>query len=518
MQQILPPPENLGGGKMSNNILKTIEGLAGDDSALESAEDVQERVLSDILRRNCDTIFGKTHSFEKIHSGDTYAKYMPIATYDDFKPYIELMKAGNPRVLLAEDFPRWARTSGTLSAPKLYPFPAEMAHHFGQTLAKIMKSCIEEEPERKKILQGKMLMVVADVVTEYIAGKPVGYISGMVSHDVQSITGAETLFTPPQKVLAMEDWNARWLEMARCASGERVTMTCSTAPILLSYLKKIVNEYAPVLNLPGDITKIWPDFLLVTGAGVKMSLYEKQFQKLLGDTVCCREFYCATEGFFAYQKERKEGLVPILDHIFYEFIPRVEWDNVTQQGEDYRTHDFTRLSFSQVKLHEDYVLVITTPTGLYSYVIGDVIRFVRPDRLVWVGRIGRESNAAGEKFNEMHMSMLRQSVEATMGVEISNQVAAVKEDPLRYVFAFEFEGNMDIDEAIHAVDKSLREVNSIYDRLRKMNILKRPDIVTLQSGAFERYFRWKQEKTGSQGQVKPPVFASAELVDELSQE
>jgi hypothetical protein len=136
---------------------------------------------------------------------------------------------------------------------------------------------------------------------------------------------------------------------------------------------------------------------------------------------------------------------------------------------------------------------------------------------MWAGRIGRESSVAGEKFNEMHMSMLRQSVESTLGVEITNQIATVKEDPLRYVFAFEFDGNIDLNEAIDTVDKSLRDANAIYDRLRKMNILKSPDIVTLQKGAFDRYFRWKQEKTGSQGQVKPPVFASSELVEELAE-
>lgn len=501
---------------MNENLLQTLERLAGDDSTLECAEKVQEKVLLDILRRNRNTIFAKKSSFEEINSADSYAKKIPIAKYDDFRPYIEQMKTKS-RVLLAEDFPRWAHTSGTTSAPKLYPFPELMAQHFGQTLAKIIVSCIEEEPERKKILSGKMLMVVADVVTKYIAGKPAGYISGIVSHDVQHLDGVPTMFTPPSEVLAMESWEARWLEMARCASEENVTMACSTPPILLSYLKRISNEYSGTLNLPKDIPEIWPDFTLITGAGVKMSLYEKQYQNMVGDHVCCREFYCATEGFFAYQKDRTEGLVPILDHIFYEFIPLSEWNQCMQEEADYKTYEFTRLPYHQVKCNEDYVLVLTTPTGLYSYVIGDVIQFVRPDRMAWVSRIGWESSVAGEKLNEMHMSMLRQSVEATLGVEITNQMAAVKEDPLRYVFAFEFDGSMDVNDAVDTVDKSLRDVNSIYDRLRKMNILKRPDIVTLQTGAFDRYFQWKQKKTGSLGQVKPPVFASSELVEELAE-
>ncbi len=501
---------------MNQKLLRTLERIAGDDSALEHSEKVQERVLFGILKRNSGTQFAKDYSLDSINSVDTYTDQVPIGKYDDFKSYIHEMKSETPRVLLAEDFPRWAQTSGTLSTPKLYPFPAEMAEYFGQTLAKIMLSCIEEEPEREKILLGKMFMVVADVVTKYIAGKPVGYISGIVSHDVQRVEGMDSVFTPPREILAMGSWEARWLEMARCASRQNVTMACSTPPILLSYLKRVTNEYSSVLDIPEDITKIWPNLVLITGAGVKMSLYEKQYQNMLGDQVCCREFYCATEGFFAYQKDGNEGLVPILDHIFYEFIPLEEWNQCVQQGEDYRTYEFTVLPYAQVECNKDYVIVITTPTGLYRYIIGDVVRFVQPDRIAWVGRIGWESSAAGEKLNEMHMSMLRQSVESTLGVEITNQMAAVKEDPLRYVFAFEFEGNVELDEIITAVDKSIREANPIYDRLRKMNILRRPDIVSLQTGAFDRYFRWKQEQTGSLGQVKPPVFASPELVEELT--
>ncbi len=501
---------------MDGKRLKTLENLAGDDSALEHPDEVQEEVLLGILRRNRDTLFARQYSLDEVDSVDAYRKKMPIMMYSDFKPYIEKMKSGMSHVLLAEDFPRWAQTSGTLSSPKLYPFPAEMAEYFGQTLAKIILGCIEEEPDRARILLGKMLMVVADVVTRHIAGKPVGYISGIVSHDVQCIAGTDNMFTPPCDILAMESWEARWLEMARTASRENVTMSCSTPPILLSYFKRISNEYSDALDLPREIIEIWPDFTLITGAGVKMSLYERQYQNIVGDHVCCREFYCATEGFFAYQKDRTGGLIPILDHIFYEFIPLEEWNTCLQEGGDYRTYEFTRLPYGQVECNRDYVFVVTTPTGLYSYVIGDIVKFVNPDRIAWVGRIGWESSVAGEKLNEMHMSMLRQSVESTLGVEITNQIAAVREDPLRYVFAFEFDGAMDVNEAIDAVDKSLRETNSIYDRLRKMNILKRPDIVALQSGAFDRYFQWKQKQTGSLGQVKPPVFASSELMDELA--
>jgi hypothetical protein len=501
---------------MREKMLCNLKRIAGDDSALEHSDEVQERVLLDILKRNCNTRFVRDFSLDAIDSVDIYQRKMPITKYDDYQCYIEQMKSGVHNVLVSGDIPRWAQTSGTLSSPKLYPFPTEMAEQFGKTLAKIIVAAIEEEPDRKRILVGKMLMVVADVITSYAAGKPVGYISGIVSHDVQNIPGMPALFTPPCDILAMENWEERWLEMAKHASGENVTMSCSTPPILLSYLKKVVNEYSDMLYLPDEITEIWPNLELITGAGVKMSLYENQYKNMLGDQACCREFYCATEGFFAYQKNTDPGLTPILDHIFYEFIPLAEWHQMMEEGGCYTTYEFTRLPYSQVSCNTDYVIAITTPTGLYSYVIGDIVQFVSPDRLTWVGRIGWESNVAGEKLNEVHMSMLKESVETTLGIEVVNHMAAVREDPLQYVFAFEFEGNTDIEQLIETADRSLRSVNSVYDWLREKNVLRRPDILKMEKGTFDRYMRWKQKESTSMGQVKPPVFTNIDLLKELS--
>lgn len=503
---------------MYETLKDTLNRLAGDDSVLEHPAETQEKTLFRILKKNTNTLFSKKYSLNEICSVDAYINQMPIAKYDDFRPYIESMKQQHDDVLIAGDFPRWIRTSGTSSSqPKLYPFTREGVESAGQILSKLILSVPDDESEERVLLSGKMLMVVADVITEYIQGKPVGYISGVAAHDIQDLEGLQDLVSPPQHILAMQEWETRWLEMARHASTEQITMSVSTPPILLSYFKKITSDYQPELDTPEDIRELWPNIMLIAGAGVKMSLYEKKFREVLGDQVCCREFYCASEGFFAYQKDEKEGLTPVLEYVFYEFIPLEEWKSVLLRGEDYRTCQFTRLTYDQVSYNTDYIIVVTTPSGLYSYVIGDIVRFVARDRLIWVGRADLESNVAGEKMNEMHMSMLKKSIETTLGVEIANHVASVQEEPLRYIFAFEFEEEIEFDELVDAVDRSVREMNPIYDWLREKNVLHIPDIVTLQKGTFERYFRWKQEQSGSQGQIKPPVFVNPELIEKMKQ-
>jgi hypothetical protein len=106
----------------------------------------------------------------------------------------------------------------------------------------------------------------------------------------------------------------------------------------------------------------------------------------------CR--YCpdfpASEGFFAYQNHYKEdGLLLLTNHgIFYEFIPQ----------EDLGKENPRRLTLGEIELHKDYALVITTNSGLWAYMIGDMIRFISKDpyKILVSGRTKHFTSAFGE--------------------------------------------------------------------------------------------------------------------------
>ena len=79
----------------------------------------------------------------------------------------------------------------------------------------------------------------------------------------------------------------------------------------------------------------------------------------------------------------------MLDYgIFYEFVPITELGSPSPR----------RLNIAEVRVGEPYAVLLTTPAGLWSYVLGDTVRFVSldPPQLVITGRTGHFVNAFGE--------------------------------------------------------------------------------------------------------------------------
>ena len=83
------------------------------------------------------------------------------------------------------------------------------------------------------------------------------------------------------------------------------------------------------------------------------------------------------------------GLTLMLDYgNFYEFVPVTELGSTSAR----------RLNIAEVRVGEPYAVLLTTPAGLWSYVLGDTVRFVSldPPQLVITGRTSHFVNAFGE--------------------------------------------------------------------------------------------------------------------------
>ena len=54
----------------------------------------QDRVFQSLIKTGLKTEFGKEHHFEQIKNHNDFVKNVPIREYEDFKKYIEKIKAG----------------------------------------------------------------------------------------------------------------------------------------------------------------------------------------------------------------------------------------------------------------------------------------------------------------------------------------------------------------------------------------------------------------------------------------
>jgi len=101
---------------------------------------------------------------------------------------------------------------------------------------------------------------------------------------------------------------------------------------------------------------------------------------LQGSRAETREAYAASEGFIAAaDRAQGDGLRLITDNgLFYEFIPVGELGGATP----------TRHWVNDLQTGIDYAIAVTSCAGVWSYIIGDTVRFLEtsPPRLIVTGR------------------------------------------------------------------------------------------------------------------------------------
>ena len=100
-------------------------GFSRTQRALRAACDdpraAQTAQLLAIVRRNAQTVQGRTLGFAAVASLDDWRARVPLSDWDSTAPLVERMVAGEPNVLVDEDPIFYATTSGTTGRRKLIP-------------------------------------------------------------------------------------------------------------------------------------------------------------------------------------------------------------------------------------------------------------------------------------------------------------------------------------------------------------------------------------------------------------
>ena len=103
------------------------------------------------------------------------------------------------------------------------------------------------------------------------------------------------------------------------------------------------------------VKDLFPNLQLLVQGGVNFEPYKTKLFETIGKEIDTIELFPASEGFFAFQDRRNEPglLLNTNAGIFYEFIPLAEVHNENP----------TRLSLGEVKLGEQYALIINSNAG-----------------------------------------------------------------------------------------------------------------------------------------------------------
>jgi phenylacetate-coenzyme A ligase PaaK-like adenylate-forming protein len=470
---------------------------------METALADQQSIFNTLIKVGTKTTFGKDHNFSTIKTYEDFVQQVPIRDYEQLKPYIEKIKEGKHNILWKGKPIYFAKTSGTTSGVKYIPITKDSIPNHINT-ARNALLCYMAETGNTKFADGKLIFLSGSPVLERIGDIPTGRLSGIVNHHVPKYLRANQL--PSYTTNCIEEWEEKLDKIVEETLDKNMTLISGIPPWMQMYFDRLVEKSGK------KIGELFPNFNVMVQGGVNFEPYKAKLEESIGRKIDCIELFPASEGFFAFQDSQTAQGLLLNTHsgIFFEFVPAAEIFNEKP----------TRLTLKDVKIGENYALIINSNAGLWGYNIGDTVKFVstNPYRIIVSGRTKHFISAFGEHVigEEVEAAMLKAANEQNVKVtEFTVAPMIAQGDGKSYHEWFvEFEDTpADIHEFEKKIDDNLRQKNVYYDDLIKGNILQPLKITSLQKNGFINYMK-SQGKLGGQNKV-PRLSNDRMIADEL---
>jgi hypothetical protein len=484
---------------------RTLEGIARD------AVRVQETTLLHLVRAARSTEFGRAHGFDDIRSVEEYQARTPLGDYLRFLPLWSRVIAGERDVTWPGRPRYWVKTSGTTAGDKSIPVTPEAlrAHRKGGWDTLLVAS---ERVEAERLLGGPLLFLGGCTALSPVGQDGwVGDLSGLVVRDLPP--GIRGRYSPGREISSIADWDGRIDAVAALVERQDLRLVSGMPSWLLILFEQVARARRAAGRPVASLGECWPNLGVLVHGGVSFAPYRATFEEWMGRPLEYVEVYPASEGFVALQTERTGGLTLMLDYgIFYEFVP----------VEDLGRARPRRHTVADVELDRPYAVTLTTPGGLWSYLLGDTIRFTARDplRLAITGRIRHFVNAFGE-------NVIVEEIERALVIACRRTGAEPAEFTVapRYPSAGEARGGhdwlvefrtppRDRGAFTRELDQALAALNTDYRIKRTVDVgMLPPRLVELPAGTFHRWMR-ETGKLGDQHKV-PRVLNDRALAEAL---
>jgi hypothetical protein len=464
----------------------------------------QEAILKELLKLGKLTEFGKDHNLDKINTYEEFKQAVPVRDYESFKPYIEKVKEGKHNILWKGKPIYLAKTSGTTSGVKYIPITKESIPNHINTARNALLSYMAETGN-SSFADGKLIFLSGSPELERVGGIPTGRLSGIVNHHIPSYLRSNQL--PSYETNCIEDWETKLDRIVDETINQDMTLISGIPPWVQMYFDRLTERSGK------KIKELFPNFSVLVHGGVNFDPYRAKLFESIGQKIDTIETFPASEGFFAFQDSQKEEglLLNTNSGIFYEFIPAAEIFNENP----------TRLSLRDVKVGENYALIITNNAGLWAYNIGDTVKFLstNPYRLVVTGRTKHFISAFGEHVigEEVEQSLLKAAGEENVRITEFTVAPMIQQGQGKsyHEWFIEFENDPpDLEAFALKVDRNLRSKNIYYDDLVTGNILQPLQIRVVRKNGFIDYMK-SVGKLGGQNKV-PRLGNDRKVADELT--
>ena len=470
--------------------------------------EVQEELLMGLVDFAKDTEIGKSFDFRSIKNYSDFAARVPITNYEGMEHLIDQARRGTANLFWPTPIKWFAKSSGTTNAKsKFIPVSQESLEDCHYKSSKDLLSIYLNNNENSQLFTGKSLRLGGSKELYESHGSVFGDLSAILIDNMPF--WAEFSSTPSNKVSLMPDWNTKLAAVIVETTKENVTSMAGVP----SWMLVLLNE---LLDTTGNehLFQVWDQLEVYFHGGVSFSPYKDQFKKLLPrKSFNYYEIYNASEGFFAIQDRNKASdLMLMLDYgIFYEFIPMNAYGKEAEYA----------IPLSEVTLHTNYAIVITTNAGLWRYKVGDTVRFtsLSPHRIKVTGRTRHHINVFGEELIIENAEEALKIVCKKTKTEIIEYTAAPifmeGKNKGGHEWLIEFRTPpQDLGHFTALLDNALKSLNSDYEAKRYNNMtLNEPLVHKARAGQFHDWLAGK-DKLGGQHKI-PRLSNSRQYLEEL---
>lgn len=473
----------------------------------DDIENVQRQTLASLLSAARQTEIGREFDFASIGSAREYAERVPMRPYEEIRPQVMRMVAGERDILWPGVTRRFAQSSGTSDGrSKFIPVTdasLRLNHYAGSST--VVAQYLKLYPD-SKIFGGRSFILGGSFATalhDLPAGVRVGDLSANMIDDMPSLAGAFRI--PRSKDVAlMADWKDKLPALVDASINADVRSLSGVPSWFLTVIREVMKKAGA-----DSIHDVWPNLEVFFHGGISFDPYRDQYAAIT-DPAKMRylETYNASEGFFAVQDLREPGAMLLLPDagIFFEFEPLGGGNPVPAW---------------EVQKGKVYALILSAPNGLWRYSTGDTVRIesVAPLRISIAGRTKLFINAFGEELMVHNSDAALASTCNKLHCHVSDYTAApvytTDHSRGRHQWLVEFDGNRpDIKTFASELDRNLCNENSDYAAKRAGSIFLDPvEVIPLPEGTFNSWLA-STGKLGGQRKV-PRLCPDRRIADAI---
>jgi GH3 auxin-responsive promoter len=405
--------------------------------------------------------------------------------------------------------PYYALSSGTSQAASKYiPVTHDMLRAMRRGSRRLFITTMRMPELPIQHFTKKVLMVGSCTHIQRESDHYTGDLSGIIG--ANSPAWLAPYYLPNRQISDMPDWGQRIDAIVQQAPHWDVGTIVGNPAWVLMIFEQILERYGLE-----HIHQMWKNLNLYIHSGVFFEPYRPNFEAMLGRRITTLDSYLASEGFFGFQPTAQPGHMQLMGDcgVFFEFIPFNE-QNFDDEGNLKSRYPETHI-LSEIQPNQPYAMVITTVSGAWRYLLGDVVQFtdVRSSRFQITGRTKQSLSVCGEHLSIDNLSMAIQQVQQETGIAIGEFSVAGLPSGTGWKHQWWIStaaAHADANQLAVALDQALCRLNDDYATERRYSL----HHVDVSLVPRQYFFDWLQQRGKMNGQAKiPRVLKGDQLRD-----